>query len=794
MLNGTVTVGTTADAVDGNVSSIAALIASPGPDGKISLREAIEAANNTPSSGTAPNVIVLPAGSYVLTEGELDVGNSTNLATDVQGAGAASTIIQHDTSTAAARILNIDPLILGNCSFSLSGCTLQHGRSSDGFGGGAVICGGPDDSTTFSATDFFDNQITDTATNSPGGAIASADGSLNITNCSFGSTTAGTGNSSNRSGGGAVWFGALTSGSNLVVQDSTFTDNTALTTTAGAGGGAIQIENDGAATNPMADIDSSTFASNIDRGGDGGGAVYVAGGVNVTLAHNTFANNQVAKNDGNLDAGGAVFFSESGGSSLAAQFNRFVGNTSAVSAHGNILAVTASTGSATIDDNWWASDAGPGANDIGSGTGLTSITPADWLQLKLSANASSLSPGQNSTLTASFLSDSANNVISASDLTALIGLPVIWNGGNSGTLSNEQATIESGGTATATFTAVIIGTDQPSAQVDNPPAAATIITINVVVAPWTGGGANSNWSTAANWGGTVLAALDLLLFNGDQRLSNTNDLAPGTEFYGIAFPAAAGPFVLNGNTLNLSGSIVNSSSNTQTVKLPLVLVGGSHTLDAAAGNEAIGGNISETGGPQGIVISGPGSVTLSGVNSYSGGTTVASGRLIVTNPSALRDGTSLAVGAGGTSMFGSSMAAWNATAATAMSVSTSSNAAKYGAVVYASDNPPASTAPSLAKDAPTPDLVVSPPLALIAPTMVVSKKANPGASADAELIQHVGSQALDAVIVRRNAGDFAWLTVGASASQTDDRNQENKPSLQTHDAVLADYGEYTSPG
>lgn len=48
----TVTVTSTADTADGNTTSIAALITTPGPDGKISLREAILAANNTAGADT----------------------------------------------------------------------------------------------------------------------------------------------------------------------------------------------------------------------------------------------------------------------------------------------------------------------------------------------------------------------------------------------------------------------------------------------------------------------------------------------------------------------------------------------------------------------------------------------------------------------------------------------------------------------------------------------------------------------------------------------------------------------
>src|SRR5437660_300666 len=47
-----VTVTSTGDDTDGDTSSIANLIANPGQDGTISLREALLAANNTPESNT----------------------------------------------------------------------------------------------------------------------------------------------------------------------------------------------------------------------------------------------------------------------------------------------------------------------------------------------------------------------------------------------------------------------------------------------------------------------------------------------------------------------------------------------------------------------------------------------------------------------------------------------------------------------------------------------------------------------------------------------------------------------
>jgi autotransporter-associated beta strand protein len=49
-------------------------------------------------------------------------------------------------------------------------------------------------------------------------------------------------------------------------------------------------------------------------------------------------------------------------------------------------------------------------------------------------------------------------------------------------------------------------------------------------------------------------------------------------------------------------------------------------------------------GSTGLTLNGPGSLTLSGTNTYTGGTTVNGGTLIVTNYMAIADGTSLAVG------------------------------------------------------------------------------------------------------------------------------------------------------
>ena len=83
----TVTVSTTSDVVDGDaIHGIAALIANPGPDGKISAREAIDAAGFTPGADII-NFSTNPAdglngGTILLTQGELSINDPDSLTID----------------------------------------------------------------------------------------------------------------------------------------------------------------------------------------------------------------------------------------------------------------------------------------------------------------------------------------------------------------------------------------------------------------------------------------------------------------------------------------------------------------------------------------------------------------------------------------------------------------------------------------------------------------------------------------------------------------------------------------
>lgn len=188
---------------------------------------------------------------------------------------------------------------------------------------------------------------------------------------------------------------------------------------------------------------------------------------------------------------------------------------------------------------------------------------------------------------------------------------------------------------------------------------------------WNGGGADNNWSTAANWGGTVPATGDSLVFAGNTRLAPYNDLTNGTSFLAITFNAGAGAFVLSGNSVQLSRGIGAVSSNVTSGSMtinnnitfynaaPSVIagVGGALVLGgvldygsfgltiSSAGNTTLNGVVQGTGT---LTKSGNGNLTLSGTNTFTGSTSVSAGILILNNTAALGSvtgGVSISTGA-----------------------------------------------------------------------------------------------------------------------------------------------------
>lgn len=122
--------------------------------------------------------------------------------------------------------------------------------------------------------------------------------------------------------------------------------------------------------------------------------------------------------------------------------------------------------------------------------------------------------------------------------------------------------------------------------------------VNLVIshAPpiWNGGSAtDSDWSDSANWGGSSPAANDTLYFGGISRLINTNDITGLVTYTNMVFLLGAGNFDLNGNPIQLSGSVQNLSTGTDTVNLGLNFAG-NQAFNAGAGALIIGGGVTNT--------------------------------------------------------------------------------------------------------------------------------------------------------------------------------------------------------
>ena len=149
---------------------------------------------------------------------------------------------------------------------------------------------------------------------------------------------------------------------------------------------------------------------------------------------------------------------------------------------------------------------------------------------------------------------------------------------------------------------------------------------------WNGGGGDDNWSTSGNWGGTAPTGGESLVFGGWLRGTNVNDITADTTFSNLTFSSGAGLFRLTGNRIALVGTVLNSTTNTQKITLPVVL-SGTRTFNASGtGYLAVDGTMSGAGG---ISKTGANTLVLQGSNSYDGVTSVDDGVLRISNAFAL---------------------------------------------------------------------------------------------------------------------------------------------------------------
>lgn len=163
-------------------------------------------------------------------------------------------------------------------------------------------------------------------------------------------------------------------------------------------------------------------------------------------------------------------------------------------------------------------------------------------------------------------------------------------------------------------------------------------TAHAAVRTWTGGGADDNWSTVANWDTGVPMANDSVAFTGSTRLTPNNDLPANRTILGVTFSAAAGAFTLTGNAIDLGGNVTNNSTNLQTINLPLRLTANRTFTANSSGDITVGGVLSQSAAYS-LTKLGTGALTLSAANTFTGGVTLRQGTLNIGNAAALGTGT-----------------------------------------------------------------------------------------------------------------------------------------------------------
>ncbi|HEY6768254.1 MAG TPA: choice-of-anchor D domain-containing protein [Candidatus Sulfotelmatobacter sp.] len=419
------------------------------PPATLSLREAVCIANN---NGASTVTIDVPAGTYSLslntfggngsaaTNVELQVGIQSGNNITISGAGAGSTIIQQ--TNGHDRVIEADEELNGNQPLVIQNVTIQNGTCTDS----GLDCGGA---------------------NGGGGILAGGPGDpLTLTNVTMSHNTA---NSSTQGmDGGAVYY----SGTTFTISGSTFSNNSVSNGAAGA----VFAEDGffGSYLTGSLSITNSTFTNNTSTG-DGGGLFFEThGGYPGTITGSTFTGNQ---STGSGETGGGIFAetfdTTNGPSSVTVSNSRFVGNT----APGGGGGFNSAEINATVTNNWWGCNGGPGASGCDTATfGIGTSTFTPWLVLSVSANPSQILPNGTSLLTA----DLTHNSASTGGFSVPNGTAVTF-GGTLDSSVNPTGTTLTSGQATSTYTAgSTAGNGTGTATVDNQQVSAPIEILNTV--------------------------------------------------------------------------------------------------------------------------------------------------------------------------------------------------------------------------------------------------------------------------------------------------------------------------
>jgi len=241
-----------------------------------SIAEFQSALTTAQGNGQSDTIIVAP-GIYIVesplsyfAEEEEDYGLV------IQGAGAATTILDGNNTTS---ILQIDQSSLSegmNANVTIKDITFRKGNEPSSWGGALSIA------NYYAQTTIEDCVFQDNTSSLGGGALYLLGSTVSLRRNTF------TGNTSSdlSSVGGALY--AILSGGTITLEKNTFADSLS----AGSAGG-IYVSNSGSIV-----LTENTFQRNVANGDGGGGYVSVEFGGTLTLSRNVFENNSAVSSGG----------------------------------------------------------------------------------------------------------------------------------------------------------------------------------------------------------------------------------------------------------------------------------------------------------------------------------------------------------------------------------------------------------------------------------------------------------------------------------------------------------------
>jgi autotransporter-associated beta strand protein len=252
----------------------------------------------------------------------------------------------------------------------------------------------------------------------------------------------------------------------------------------------------------------------------------------------------------------------------------------------------------------------------------------------------------------------------------------------------------------------------------------------------------------------------------------------------------------------LDGGILRAAASFST-SVPVTIGSGGAVVDSNDFKVTLSGNIGGDSGDVGLTKSGSGTMVLLGVNSYNGGTTVLTGELQISNSDALPDGSSLAVGAGGTFIFDPSSAGRPSDATGTVAAPVITNVASSSLIMLATKAVDVSASGSVA----TPSSVrvstaagnspIRPSATVATPVISLPLPDLPPGPRTSNLSKSVptgalGAPAADRVVwssvAKIAVGDLAWLTQAASSSDGSNQQRKKEVAILALDMVFAKYG------